>query len=78
MFSSILPIAGKIQKAGRARTPRPVSELGVSGSLQLFDDRSVCMAPRLLAREGLHLSQRGKRIIGPDLIGITERPFDYF
>lgn len=78
MLSSILPIAGKMQEAGRASTPRPVSELGVSGSLQLFGDRSVCMATRWLAREGLHLSQRGKRIIAQDLTGITERTFDYF
>lgn len=61
------------EEAGRANTPRPVSEPGVTGSLQLFDDKSVCMTPSLMAREGVHLSQRGKRIIAQELTGITKR-----
>lgn len=54
------------EEAGRASTPRPVSEPGHTGSLQLFEDRAVCMTPSLLAREGVYLSQRVKRIIAQE------------
>jgi len=38
-----------------------------------FDHREVYTAPGLLATDGVQLSQRGKRILGHELVGLIER-----
>jgi len=42
-------------------------------NLGFFDHGSVYMAPGLLATDGLHLSQKGKRILVQELAGLINR-----
>ena len=42
-----------------------------------FNHGLVYRMPDLLALDGMHLSQRGKRILGQELAGLTERALNY-
>jgi len=38
-----------------------------------FDNRMAYMAPGLLASDGIHLSQKGKRVFAQELAGLIDR-----
>jgi len=75
VFSSILPIAG--EDKGRNRKSQQINTWLQAWchrqNLRFFDHGSVYMAPGLLATDGLHLSQKGKRILAQELAGFINR-----
>ena len=74
MSSSILPVVGNDE--GRNRKSQQINTCLQAWCHQqnsgVFDHGSVYMAPGLLATDGVHLSQRGKRIFAQELAGLVE------
>jgi len=75
VFSSIPPVAGEDE--GRNRRSQQINTWLQawchSQNLGFFDDKSVYMAPGLLATDGVYLSQKGKRILAQELAGLIDR-----
>ena len=71
MFSSILPVAGNDE--GRNSKSHQINTCLRAWchqqSLGFFDLGSVYITPGLLVTDGLHLSQKGKRILAQELVG---------
>ena len=75
IFSSILPVAGS--NIGRNRWTQSINTW-LRGWCHLqnfgfFDNRMAYTAPGLLALDGIHLSQRGKRVFAHELAGLIDR-----
>jgi len=74
VFPSILPVAGNDE--GRNRKTQQINTTLRDWchwqNLGFFDHKSVYMMSGLLATDGAHLSQRGKRIFAQVLAGLTE------
>ena len=75
MFSSVLPVAGNDE--GRNRKSQQINTWLQACCHQqnfgFFDHGSVYTTPGLLATDGVHLSQRGKRIFAQELAGLIEK-----
>jgi len=75
VFSSIPPVAGEDE--GRNRTSQQIDTWFQAWchrqNLGFFDHGSVYMAPGLLATDGVHFSQRGKRFLAQELAGLIDR-----
>jgi len=71
----IPPIAGEDE--GRNRRSQQVNTWLQAWchrqNLEFFDHGSVYMAPGLLATEGVHLSQKGTRILAQESAGLIDR-----
>ena len=79
VFSTIPPVARNDE--GRNRKSQQINTwLRAWCHLQNFggfDHGSVYTTPGLLATDGVHLSQRGKRIFAQELAGLIERALNY-
>jgi len=71
VFSSIPPVA--VEDEGRNRSQQINTQLQAWCHLGFFDHRTVYMAPDLLATDGVHLLQKGKRILAQELAGFIDR-----
>ena len=75
VFSSVLPVAGS--DTGRNSRTQSVNTW-LRGwcqgqNLGVFDNEMVYKALGLLASDGIHLSQRGKRVFAHKLAGLIDR-----
>ena len=75
VFSSIPSVAGKYTERNRKTH---VVNTWLRGwcprrNFGFFDHGEVYTAPGLLATDGIQLSQRGKRILAPEMVGLIER-----
>jgi len=68
-------VAGKSTERGRKThlINRVLRDWCCRWNYDFFDHGEVYMAPGLLATDGVHLSQRGKRILTHELEGLIER-----
>jgi len=75
VFSSIPPVAGNNTERGRKThlVNRWLRGWCHQLNFGFFDHREVYTAPGLLATDRVQLSQRGKRILGHQLVGLIER-----
>ena len=75
MFSSIPSVTGNSTERGRKRhlVNRWLRDWCHRLNFGFFDHREVYTTPGLLATGGTQLSQRGKRILGHELVGLIER-----
>jgi len=75
VFSSIPSVAGKSSERGRKThlINRWLRDWCHRWNFGFFDHGEVYKAPGLLATDGVHLSQRGKRILAQELAGLIER-----
>ena len=75
MFSSIPPVTWEDE--GRNRRSQQINTWLQAWchrqNLGIFDHGSVYVAPGLLATDGVHLSQKGKRILAQELAGLIHR-----
>jgi len=75
VFSSIPSVAGKSTERGRKThlINRWLRDWCHQWNFGFFDHGEVYMAPGLLATDGVQLSQKGKRILAHELVGLIER-----
>jgi len=75
MFSSIPSVAGNNTERGRKThlVNRWLRDWCHGSNFGVFDHGEVYKAPGLLATGASQLSQRGKRILGHELVGLIER-----
>jgi len=75
VFSSIPSVAGNSTERGRKThlVNRWLKDWCHWSNFGFFDHGEVYTAPGLLAAGGSQLSQRGKRILGHELVGLIER-----
>jgi len=80
VFSSIPPVAEEDE--GRNRRSQQINTWLQAWSHRqnmvfFFDHGSVYMAPGLLATDGVHLSQKGKRILAQGTAGLIDRALNW-
>jgi len=75
VFSSIPSVTGNSTERGRKThlVNRWLRDWCHRSNFGFFDHEEVYTAPGLLAIDRVHLSQRGKRILGHELVGLIER-----
>jgi len=79
VFSSVPPVAGEDE--GRNMKSEQINTWLQAWchrqNVGFFDLGSVSMAPGLLETDGVHLSQKGKRILAQELAGLIDRTLNW-
>jgi len=79
VFSSIPSVAGKNTEWDRKThlINRWLRDWCRQWNFSFFDHGEVYTAPGLLVTDGVQLSQRGKRILAHELVGLIERALNW-